>query len=113
MSSVSSTNPVLNSLLQTLSSMNSPVMASPKAVAALEKASGADIATLSDEAMQLQNVDLIFGAAAGTSNTDSAGADLLSSLAESLTPATAPSPTTASSALQSAESSQPLLNLFA
>jgi len=87
MSSISSTNPALTNLLQTLTNLNSPIMSSQKAVSALQNASPADIAQLSEEAVQLQNVDLIFGEADGAaSNAQSAGASLLSSLAQSLTP---------------------------
>ncbi len=64
MGSVSSTNAGLSDLLQTLSSENSPLLStlsSPTVEAALETAPAGDIAQISDEAMQLQMTDAIFG----------------------------------------------------
>lgn len=62
MGSVSSSiNPGVADLLQTLSNVNSPVLNSPAAVSALEKAPSADIVQLSEEATQLAGVDALFG----------------------------------------------------
>ena len=58
MGSVSSVNPGVANLLQTLTNLNSPVMSSPAAVAALKKAPAADIVQLSDSAAQLQGVEI-------------------------------------------------------
>jgi hypothetical protein len=71
-------------LLQTLSNLNSPVVSSKAAVSALESAPAADLVQLSSAALQLQNVDAMFGistaASSGTSN-------LLTSLEDSGTTA--------------------------
>jgi len=84
MGSVSSSlNPGVADLLQTLSNVNSPVMSSPAAVTALEKAPASDIVQLSMAALQLQNVDAMFGISTG-SNTSMSGS-LLTSLENSAT----------------------------
>ncbi len=71
--SVSSVNPGVANLVQTLSEVNSPVLSSPAAISALEKAPASDIVQLSIEAMQLEGVDAMFGmpnsSAADTSST--------------------------------------------
>ena len=64
--STTSVNPGVSDLLQTLSSLNSPVLSSSKVVAALENAPAADIVKLSEAAAQLQNVQTMFGMAGGT-----------------------------------------------
>lgn len=61
MGSVSSLNPGIADLLQTLTNLNSPVMSSKTAVSALESAPPADIVQLSVAATQLQSVDAMFG----------------------------------------------------
>jgi len=61
MGSVSSANPGLTDLLQTLSGI-SPVLSSPSVTSALEKASPADIVQLSTAATELESVDALFGA---------------------------------------------------
>lgn len=61
MGSVASTNPAVSNLLDTLTNLNSPVMSMPSAVSALQDASPSDVAELSDEAAQLQEVTAIFG----------------------------------------------------
>ena len=65
MGSVSSTNPGVADLLQTLSKVGSPLASSSKDVSALEKASPADLVQLSTAAMQLENVDTLFGGTTG------------------------------------------------
>jgi hypothetical protein len=62
-----SINPGVSDLLQTLSSLNSPVLSSSKVVSALEKASPGDIVKLSMEATQLEGVDAMFGIPDGSS----------------------------------------------
>jgi hypothetical protein len=57
----SSLNPGITDLLNTLTSVNSPIMNSPSVVSALEKAPASDIVQLSEEATQLQGVDALFG----------------------------------------------------
>ncbi len=64
MGSVSSTNAGLTDLLQTLTNENSPLastFSSPAVEQALENAPAADIVQLSDQALQLQVTDAIFG----------------------------------------------------
>jgi len=67
MGSVSSTNPGLQNLLQTLSNLNSPVLSSPVVTSALQKAPAADIVQLSVAATQLEGVDAMFGISDGSS----------------------------------------------
>lgn len=78
MSSTPSVNAGLASLLQNLSNINSPILSSPKALAALQNAPPADIVQLSDEAIQLEGLNALFGAAEA-SGSSQAGS-LLSSL---------------------------------
>jgi midasin (ATPase involved in ribosome maturation) len=76
MGSVASTNSGLSDLLQTLSNENSPLLAtisSPTIEAALQNAPAGDIAQISDEALQLQVADEIFG----NSTTSSTPSDSL------------------------------------
>lgn len=80
MGSVGSPNPGLSTLFQTLSNVNSPVLSSPNAMAALEKASPADIVELSVSATQLQDVNLLFGSSGSPAETDVA--DLSSTFAD-------------------------------
>jgi len=61
MGTVSSTNPGLANLLQTLSSVDSPLLSSQSTLSAIENSSPADIVKLSDAATQLQEVGAIFG----------------------------------------------------
>src|SRR5271157_3958033 len=77
MGSVSSANPGLQNLLQTLSNLNSPVLSSPVVTSALETAPPADIVQLSMAATQLEGVDAMFGISNGpTANTNSTLANL-------------------------------------
>jgi hypothetical protein len=69
MSTTSAINPGLASLLQTLSNVGSPLLSSPQAVAALQKASPADIVQLSAEATQLESLNALLG----VPNTNSPG----------------------------------------
>jgi hypothetical protein len=78
MSTTSSVNAGLASLLQNLSNIGSPILSSPKALAALQNAPPADIVQLSDEAIQLEGLNALFGAAEA-SGSSQAGS-LLSSL---------------------------------
>lgn len=93
MSSVSSVNPGVADVLQTLSNLDSPIASSQSVVSALEKASPADIVQLSNAATQLQNVDVLFGVPAPTS-TSSTENNLLESLLSGGTGASASSSTT-------------------
>jgi hypothetical protein len=80
MSSVSSVNPGVADVLQTLSNLDSPVASSQSVVNALEKASPADIVQLSNAATQLQNVDALFGVPAPTSTSSTGMSNLLQTL---------------------------------
>jgi hypothetical protein len=96
MGSVSSTNAGLSDLLQTLSNENSPLLgtlSSPAIETALENAPPGDIAQISDEAMQLQFADAIFG----DPNSSSTSSNSLFSELESITSAGATSPTATTS----------------
>jgi hypothetical protein len=86
MGSVASTNAGLSDLLQTLSNENSPLLAtlsSPTVEAALQKAPAGDIAQISEEALQLQVTDSLFGS---TSTTNSNAADGLFGLPSTQSP---------------------------
>jgi len=72
--SVAPTNPGLTNLLQSLTQIGSPLASSPQVVSALQKASPADIAELSAEAIQLQGVDALFGSI-DSNSTDSSVTD--------------------------------------
>ena len=61
MGSISSTNPGLTDLFQTLSSADPSLLSTPGVTTALENASPSDIVQLSDAAVQLQSVDAMFG----------------------------------------------------
>jgi len=65
----SSLNPGVADLLQTLTSVNSPVMNSQSVVKALESAPASDIVQLSEEASQLQSVDALFGISSASAPT--------------------------------------------
>ena len=73
MGSVSSVNPGVADLLQTLSSLNLPALSSPKVTSALKNAPTADIVQLSMAASELESVDAIFGISGG-SNTGTSSA---------------------------------------
>lgn len=76
MGSVASTNNGLSDLLQTLTNENSPLLStlsSPALQTALENAPASDIAEISDQALQLQATDALFG----ISNTSSSSTDSL------------------------------------
>jgi hypothetical protein len=72
MSTTPAINPGLASLFQTLSNVGSPLLSSPQVVAALQKASPADIVQLSAEATQLEGLNALLG----VSNSTSSGAAL-------------------------------------
>lgn len=81
MSTTSSINAGLASLLQNLTNIGSPLASSPTIVAALQKASPGDIVQLSAEATQLESVNAIFGIPDPGTTTGSSTADpLLSAL---------------------------------
>src|SRR5271169_1057106 len=101
MGSVSSLNPGVANLLQTLSTVNSPVLSSPAAVSALENAPTADIVQLSQSATQLENVDMLFGLP--NSATESPIASLSGILANLESPQTAASASTVSASSEAGQ----------
>jgi hypothetical protein len=64
--SVSSVNPSLASLFQALTNLGSPIASSPGTMSALESAPTADIVELSNEAVQLQEMDTLLGVPASS-----------------------------------------------
>jgi hypothetical protein len=80
MSSISSINPGLENLLQTLSKVDSPVLSNSNVVTALEQASPDDVVQLNAAANQLETVDALFGVSVGSS--ESPTSDLSSILAD-------------------------------
>jgi hypothetical protein len=106
MGSVSSANPGLQNLLQTLSNLNSPVLSSPAVTSALQTASPADIVQLSEAATQLEGVDAMFGIANG-SGTSSVFANL-EDLATGSTGATSTATATTASGQATASSAEQL-----
>jgi len=91
MGSVSSVNPGIADLLQTLTNVNSPVMSSKAAVSALEKAPAADIVQLSAAANQLESVDAMFGISTSPTTDVSSTLTALESLGPGSTGTTTPS----------------------
>jgi hypothetical protein len=83
MGSVSSTSPNLSTLLQNLS-VESPQLSSmlstPEMQSALQKASPGDLAQLSDQALQLQQVGLLFGNWGSTASTGASDSNSLFSV---------------------------------
>jgi hypothetical protein len=108
MASVASINPGLADLLQTLANIDSPVVSSPAAVSALEKASPTDLVQLSEAAMQLQGLDAMFGIQNGlqSGTQDGSGATNLEDLLNGAVAASVASPvsTVASTAAAGASS---------
>jgi hypothetical protein len=104
MGSVSSLNPGIADLLQTLTNLNSPVMSSKTAVSALESAPPADIVQLSVAATQLQSVDAMFGI------STSPISDMSSTLASLEGAATGSSGAAASSVLSTASPADQFAN---
>jgi hypothetical protein len=118
MGSVSSTSSGLSNLLQNLiteSPQLSSILSMPNVQSALENASPGDVVELSDQALQLQQVGVLFGSADGTESTgltsasdslfsalSSGGSDAASDpIVQALENSTASSGTTASTASNS------------
>lgn len=94
MGSVSSSNPAITNLLQTISSAQSPVLSSPAVISSLENAPPADIIQISTAATEMSGLDAEFGIT--PTPTDTAGTDLsnvLSTLAPSQTTGSTPATT--------------------
>ena len=88
MGSVSSSlNPAVADLFQKLSDVDSPVLKSPAAMSALEKAPTADIVQLSAAASQLANVNALFGIPASTDSGSNTILQTLENEGATLTPA--------------------------
>ena len=109
MGSISSVNPGITNLLQTLSNVDSPVLSSPSVLSALQKASPSDVVQLSNAALQLENVDAIFGMPAAPNSPTTDLTSLLTSLEAPQTPtppaANAPTPSLTSSSTSPADQS--------
>jgi len=103
MGSVSSLNPGVADLLQTLSNVNSPVLSSPAVVSALENAPTSDIVQLSQSASQLENMDMLFGLP--NSAAESSSNSLSTLLADVESPQTTAIATGSSTATASASTS--------
>jgi hypothetical protein len=80
MSTTASINPALANLLQTLSKVGSPLLSSPQAMTALQKASPGDIVQISDEATQLEAINAMLGGSDTATSGLSTSDPLLSSL---------------------------------
>ena len=96
-------------LLQTLTSVGSPLastLSSPALQSALQNASPADIVKLSDQALQLQETDALFGVPDSTDSSGSSDIFNSSSLLASLFGSTASSSGTPSPTSNSPESAQ-------
>jgi hypothetical protein len=76
-----SMNPDVSDLLQSLSSLNSPVLSSPAVTSALEKAPASDIVQLSSDVTQLEGVEALFGIQPGTNDSPDALTSELTNLA--------------------------------
>jgi hypothetical protein len=86
MGSVSSPNPAITNLLQTISSAQSPVLSSPAVISSLESAPPADIIQISTAATQLAGIDAEFGITPTPTDTETTDLnDVLSALAPSQT----------------------------
>ena len=78
MGSVSSASSILSNVLQNLSAESpqlSTILSTSKVQSALAKASPGDIAELSNEALQLQQVGVLFGNAGGTQSAGLSASD--------------------------------------
>ena len=72
MGSVSTASPNLSNLLQTIQNESpelSSILSTPQMQTALEKATPGDLVQLSDQALQMQQVALLFGASNGTQSS--------------------------------------------
>jgi hypothetical protein len=84
MGSVSSPNPAITNLLQTISSSQSPVLSSPAVISSLENAPPADIIQISTAATQIAGIDAEFGITPTPTDTEATDLNnVLSALAPS------------------------------
>jgi hypothetical protein len=91
MGSVSSPNPAITNLLQTISSAQSPVLSSPAVISSLENAPPADIIQISTAATQLAGIDAEFGITPTPTDTEDTDLNnVLSALAPSQTTGSTP-----------------------
>jgi hypothetical protein len=110
MGSISSPSSVLSSLFQTLSAQSpqlSSILSTPNVKAALEKAPVGDLVTLSDQALQLQETSLLFGAPAQNWETGS------NSVFQALESAVNPAPSSGTDPIASIASNQQVQELDA
>jgi hypothetical protein len=108
MGSVSSINPGVSDLLQSLTNLKSPVMSSQAVVTALEKAPSSDIVQLSTAANQLATVDAMFGISS-SSSTSTGTSSIFAELEAEATAASSSGQSTPS-ALSSATPAEQLTN---
>jgi len=105
MGSISSTNPGLSELLQSLTNSGSDVLSSilstPNVQSALEQAPAGDVVELSDQALQLQVVGALFGSPTTDTTNDT------NSLFDFLNPALAGTANSASGLFPADSSSAP------
>ena len=80
---VSSPNPAITSLFQTISSAGSPVLSSPSVVSSLENAPPADIIQIGTAATQMEGIDAEFGITPTPTDTEAAD---LSNVLSALSP---------------------------
>ncbi len=103
MGTTSSVNLGLANLVQDLTNIGSPLVSSPTAMAALEKASPSDIVQLSAEASQLQGMSVLFGES-NTATTNPTAADSILSAMYPNSGSTTPSTSALDQALADASS---------
>jgi hypothetical protein len=88
MGSVSSPNPAISNLLQTIASTEPSLLSSPSVVSSLENAPPADIIQISTAATQMAGLDAEFGISPTPTDTEAADLNnVLSALAPSQTAA--------------------------
>lgn len=116
MGSVSSASSVLSSLLQTLSSESptlSSLLSAPNVQSALQKDSPADIVQLSDQAVKMQEANLLFGTTEQPQTSPSASDSILQLLQSQSESASATASTQAqnlAALFNPAPTADPLLN---
>lgn len=101
MGSVSSPNPAITNLLQTISSAGSPLLSSPAVVSSLENAPPADIIQISDAATQMEGIDAEFGITTPTPS-DTEATDL-NSVLSALSPSQSGSSSSATASTSTAD----------
>jgi hypothetical protein len=106
MGSVSSANPAITNLLQTIGSAQSPVLSSPAVISSLENAPPADIIQISTAATQIAGIDAEFGIT--PTPTDTVATDLSNALSALTSQSTASTSSSSSSTTTSTSAAQQL-----